>query len=691
MRLACLRPYILALLNTYSGVLLVRSPVLGAAMLVVTFLHPSVAAGGLAGLAAACLFARFLRLDPAASQAGSHIYNALLTGLMVGYLFQITPLSLFLAALAGLMAAILALSMNGVLTRYLNLPTLSLPFAMVSMLVWLGAGRFSNLIAVYDHGHFDPLPFAAALPSWLAGFLRALGAVVFQPSVTAGIILLLALLAVSRIMALLAAGGYAVGMLVMGALSGSFEQAFRNIYGFNFILIAMALGGVFLVPSLPSYAVALAGVAGAAVVMQAVEVFWAPFGIPASTFPFTLTTLLLLHSLGIAAFPALSRLIKRRPEETLDHHLSAQRHCGAEISLWLPFSGRWTVWQGCDGQWTHKGVWRHAYDFVLTGPDGRTHSLDGSRLEHYHAFHKPVLSPLRGVVVRVVRDLPDNPPGSVDHASHWGNVVILRDEWGTHVVVAHFACATIRVTEGEWVERGTVLGLCGNSGYSPQPHIHIQAQVSAAIGAATLPWRFVSWIRRNHFVVSGLPAPGDEVESCTLDKSLENRLTFLLGSRLSYQMQIKGSPAGRLDLTVDSAADGGLCLESGKGRLYFSNFQGVFHILGMDGDDRGLRALFLALSRLPLSSRTPLSWSDSVPLGAFSSGFAKEMLLLLGSFAPSLPAVRVQSAFAVDGRVVGKAAAPWLRAEQRLEVEFDAGIGPCRVAAGPVELTRIDL
>ena len=48
--------------------------------------------------------------------------------------------------------------------------------------------------------------------------------------------------------------GYYLGVLVKGLMIGSIEAAFLDGNSFNYMLVAMALGGTFLVPSLRSAA-----------------------------------------------------------------------------------------------------------------------------------------------------------------------------------------------------------------------------------------------------------------------------------------------------------------------------------------------------------------------------------------------------------------------------------------------------
>jgi murein DD-endopeptidase MepM/ murein hydrolase activator NlpD len=46
---------------------------------------------------------------------------------------------------------------------------------------------------------------------------------------------------------------------------------------------------------------------------------------------------------------------------------------------------------------------------------------------------------------------------------------------GTVVAVCHLRRGSVRVRQGEAVGAGQLLGHCGNSGNSTEPHVHLQA------------------------------------------------------------------------------------------------------------------------------------------------------------------------------------------------------------------------
>jgi murein DD-endopeptidase MepM/ murein hydrolase activator NlpD len=150
------------------------------------------------------------------------------------------------------------------------------------------------------------------------------------------------------------------------------------------------------------------------------------------------------------------------------------------VKLRLPFRGRWEVfWGGATReQNAHHDVanQRHAFDFVGLHPDGQRYRGEGTRNEDWAAYGREVIAPARGQVTDVIEGVRDNRPGSMNPYAAVGNTVILRLSESEYAVFAHLKPGSVRVKTGATVERGAVLGLCGNSGNSSEPHLHFHLQ-----------------------------------------------------------------------------------------------------------------------------------------------------------------------------------------------------------------------
>lgn len=679
-----------ALFRSYAEIFFLRGGIVGALLCALTLLNPNVGLAGLLAVLAAYAFARLIRMDRAFLESGYYTYNPLLVGLSLGHLFQFSALTAFLVIAAGILTLLVTISLANILYTYLRLPILSLPFALVSTIVYMASLRYSNLL----HNGSPLPPFLTdtfGLPVWISGFFRAWGALMFTPSVLLGAAFSLIVLVRSRILFLLGVMGYLVGATMRRFMLGSPTLAYEDLLNFNFILIAMAVGGVFMVPSLRSYLIALIAVGVSTLVMDAITGFWSYSGIPAFTLPFNLVCLGAIYALGLVGDPHIARRIGRTPEETLDDFLATNlRYPGSERTLLPPFAGKWTVWQAFDGKWTHKGAWRHAYDFVITDEEGRTHGGDGTKLEDFLCFNKPVLAPVRGRIVQAVHDLPDNPVGQPDSVNNWGNLVIIQDPRGFHVALSHFAENSLNVKAGDWIERGAVLGRCGNSGYSPEPHIHVHAQIADSPGSASVPFSFVSYVEDGVFHANDLPGEGRLIEPLYVNKRLDSLINFSLDEEQRYEVRRGERSLGELRLRVQMAADGTFYFDSGRGQLFFGKHEGTFYFYRLTGHDPRLLPLMLALPRLPLAHREKLAWRDHLPAGLLVSGWRRALMGLGSSFWSKLAEVRVASRFTGENRVETEVNSPLLPAPRKGVVTFSHRKGFASVTFGDWHLTRKD-
>lgn len=158
-------------------------------------------------------------------------------------------------------------------------------------------------------------------------------------------------------------------------------------------------------------------------------------------------------------------------------------------SLRLPFEGQWLVfWGGDSRELNHhydSPQQRFAFDFLMVDEAGRSHRGEGRANEDFYAFGQPVLAPADGLVTDVITGVRDNKPGSMNPTFAGGNAVIIQHAENEVSVLAHFQQDSIRVKCGDQVKQGQVLGLCGNSGNSSEPHIHFHVQNTPILPDAT--------------------------------------------------------------------------------------------------------------------------------------------------------------------------------------------------------------
>ncbi|MEW5738393.1 MAG: M23 family metallopeptidase [Myxococcota bacterium] len=116
---------------------------------------------------------------------------------------------------------------------------------------------------------------------------------------------------------------------------------------------------------------------------------------------------------------------------------------------------------------------RWAYDLLI-----EPYFVESKRLEDFGCYGTQVVAPLAAKVHAVHDGEADGEPGVLagDPSKALGNHVVLEVPQTGFLVLAHLQQGSVQVKEGEHVEEGQVLGRCGNSGNTREPHIHIHLQ-----------------------------------------------------------------------------------------------------------------------------------------------------------------------------------------------------------------------
>ncbi len=158
-------------------------------------------------------------------------------------------------------------------------------------------------------------------------------------------------------------------------------------------------------------------------------------------------------------------------------------------ALRLPFEGQWYVFWGGDTREMnqHHDVpnQKYAFDFLAADEAGKTHAGEGTANEDYYAFGRKIVAPADGLVTDVIQGVRDNRPRSMNPYSGLGNAVFIQHTEHEVSVLAHLKQGSICVKAGDQVKAGHVLGLCGNSGNSSEPHLHYHLQNTTIIQDAT--------------------------------------------------------------------------------------------------------------------------------------------------------------------------------------------------------------
>jgi len=605
---------VLAVLAAYSQVLFSASPLVGVLVLASTFVVPEVGAVGLLGVVISSAISLALGLDREGVKSGVLGYNALLVFLLVGALLDRSPAFWVLSGALAMAVVLTHVFLSAALHAHFRLPALSLPFVIVGWVALLAVPSIRGM-AVSPTAPALSLP-AFPGPELVDTFLRSLGAIFFQPHWVAGALVLTAMLLWSRIAVVHALVGFAVAVLAQDVLF-SFPPGFVHSYvGFNFIMTAVALGGIFYVPGPASMALAAAGSLVCGLVSVAVLGLLAPLGLPILAMPFNLTLLVLLYALGhraVATHPRPVDFVAGSPEDNLLYFRTriARFRSTLPVRMRLPVRGEWVVTQGNDGDHTHQGPWRHGIDLEVADARGERHTGTGEQLSDWYCYRLPVLSPALGTVVKVVDGLPDTPIDAVDVENNWGNLVLIQHGPALYSLLAHLSPGSIEVAAGQVVAAGQPIGKVGASGRSPVPHLHIQLQATPVLGDPTVPIEFHDVIVGGALQATHLPAEG-EVVSNLVRSDLASILDLPAGSRIRVEVR-NGDDIHTEELVseIDLLGARSLHSPSKDARLWFDAVGDCWLALDHAGPkDGALWAMHAALARVPLSSKVPLRWRD---------------------------------------------------------------------------------
>ena len=157
--------------------------------------------------------------------------------------------------------------------------------------------------------------------------------------------------------------------------------------------------------------------------------------------------------------------------------------------LILPFNDEWTVIWGGDTKELNYHIeseaQKNAFDIVITNNKGNSYKTDGKINDDYYAFGKNLIAPCDGEVVLVVDGVKDNLPGILNPVYIPGNTVVIKTQNNEFLFFAHFKQHSIVVKQGQKIKQGQLLGLCGNSGNSSEPHLHFHIQNVEDMNLAT--------------------------------------------------------------------------------------------------------------------------------------------------------------------------------------------------------------
>ena len=650
-----IRPVVEGVFNAYSEVFFSDSKVFGAILFAITFLDWHMGLAGLCSILLANGFASFMGFDENQIRRGYFGFNALLSGLGLAMYYEPSPVLAMIIAVAALFSLFFTLGLKGFLGNY-GLPFLSLPFIISLWIILLAGNDFVNLglnergiytlNEIYSKGGVHLINFYEwienlSMPDSLRIYLKSLAAIFFQQNLFAGILIGIGLLWFSRIAFSLSLIGFYAAYFFYNFIGADFETLNYTYIGFNYILASVAIGGYFLIPSKTTYLWIILTIPLLAVLTISLSKIFMVWNLSIYALSFNIMVLLFLYVLKLRGYtnkkPVEVVIQNNSPEKNFYAWKSEVERFGKRsfVPVKLPFFGTWSVSQGHNGTYTHKGEWGNAWDFVIINNKGLQYKNDGYLHEDYYCFGKSVVAPADGTVVQVVNNIADNPIGDVNTINNWGNTVVIKHNDYLYSKLSHLQEGSITVKEGQPVKFGTIIGKCGNSGRSPYPHLHFQLQSTPYIGSKTLLHPIASYITEKNgeytLKLYDIPEEGDLLSNIQPDELLSKAFHLIPGAKLQWHDEKKNLVAD-WEIYTSVYNKSYIYCNTTKSIAWFENDGTLFYFTHFNGNKNSLLYHFYrAAFMVQLSFKSALEIKDKFPVNKI---FKPHELILQDFIAP---------------------------------------------------------
>jgi len=619
-------------------------------LILVSFFDLQAGICGLIGVTLSNIFAIWLGFDRRNISQGYYGFNSLLICLGLGVYFLASVQLLLLLLLAAVFGLFVTIVLQGVLGKY-YLPYLSLPFLIVFWTIMLASRKFTSL-QLNEHGVFYlnelyklggtyTLKIFTYLdtisePVFIKTYFLSLGAIFFQYHVLSGCLIAVGLLLYSRISFSLSVIGFCAAYIFYSILGVDFNSLSYSYIGFNYILSSIAIGGYFLIPSRVTYQWIILLVPLVAIISISFTFIIGIYQLSIYSLPFNLIVLTFLYMLKLRVNknPLLTEVIVQQgtPEKNLYFYKNSEKRLKSNyiFPFKLPFWGEWTVSQAHNGAYTHKDDWRHAWDFVITGQNGKTFTNEGLNCKDFFAYNKNVLASADGVVEELVDGIADNEIGDINVNENWGNTIIIKHTDHLYSKLCHLKATTLKVRKGDFVKQGQIIAQCGNSGRSPEPHLHFQIQATPYIGSKTIEYPISHYLTKKEKKIDlksfDIPKLKDIVSNIDENNLLTNAFHFIPGQTITFNfISTKKSKIEKNTLIFEIQTDAlnyhYIYCRKTNSYAYFQNDGTLFYFTNFIGSRKSLLYYFyLTCFKVPQGFYKQLIIHDLFPVNHLYKG-----------------------------------------------------------------------
>lgn len=642
--------YLESVLHSYSLVFFGKANLFSIILLIVTFFDLYTGLAGLVAVITTNTAAYLIGLNQVQIRQGSYGFNALLVGLGLGIQFQPEPAFFVVLVFAALLTLFITVSLEGIFRKY-TIPYLTFPFLLAIWAITL-ATRFYDALEISERGIYtinfmhrwggllfvDIYKWFSNLPipeTWVIYF-KSIGAIFFQYNFIAGLIIAIGILIHSRISFLLSLVGFFTAYGFYTFIGANISELNYNFIGFNYILSAIAIGAFFVIPSAYSFLWVILLTPLISLVITSGGIVLDPLQLPLYSLAFNLVVAMFLYMMFIRSRfyekPAITGVQLFSPEKNLYYQRNSQERFAHNkyFPFILPVMGEWTIMQGYEGEYTHKHDWRHALDFIITDEKENSHKGHGVAKEDYFCYGKPVIAPADAVVEEVLDGIEDNAIGDMNLNNNWGNTIILKHAEGLYTKLSHLKKNSFRVKKGERVRKGDILALVGNSGRSPEPHLHFQVQTTPFIGSKTMYYPLSHYIvnKDDEYLLNSyrVPRKNQRVSNIETQSLLANAFHFIPGQKINYEVFKSDNTKTIFHWEVMSNIFNQVYIycHQTQSKAFLMNDGGIHYFTHFEGDkDTLLFYFYAAFYKVPLGFYKQLIITDRLPLNIMKTGVIK--------------------------------------------------------------------
>ena len=550
------------ILNSYSQIFFSESKIFAAILILVSFIDVWAGAAGLVAVLTVNILAYVMGYDKTSIKKGHYGFNALLVGLGTGLSFAPSIELLMVVFFVSIFTLFITIAIQGFLSKY-GLPFLSIPFLFGIWAILLSTNNFTALglseRGIYTYNELYAFGGNALvnfydwfsnlnLPDSLRIYFLSLGAIFFQNNILAGILISIGLIYYSRIAFSLSVIGFFAAFMFYKFIGADFSELGYTFIGFNYILTAIAIGSYFFLASWKSYLWTILLLPVTVIITAGLAQIFDIWLLSIYSLPFNIIVILFIYVLKLRTTKKqylTDYFVKQsNPEKTIYVNKTAIEENKSKLffPVSLPFWGEWSVMQAQDGEYTHKNDWKHAWDFIIIDKNKKQYKNDGNVVEDYFCYGKSIIAPADGIVSDIFDGIDDNKIGEINTIKNWGNSIVIKHTNLLYSQISHIKKDSFKVKNGDFVKKGDVLAVVGNSGHSPYPHMHFQLQATPYVGSKTLDYPLFNYIVKNDdkkkLITFSKPELNQNIVSAKADEILQNAFNFIPGQKIQSQIEI---------------------------------------------------------------------------------------------------------------------------------------------------------